>query len=99
MTQFNSHMDAALEQAHCAATRGEVPVGAVLTDASGAVVAADGNRTRERCDPTAHAEVNVIRAACAAAGRAAARARHRAGVAPALDRAGHRRGPCSADQR
>jgi tRNA(adenine34) deaminase len=61
-------MAAALAQARAAALRGEVPVGAVITDASGAVVAAAGNRTRELSDPTAHAEILAIRSACAAAG-------------------------------
>ncbi len=65
---FKSHMNQALEQARAAAGRGEVPVGAVIVDAQGRVVAAEGNRTRERNDPTAHAEILAIRAACAAAG-------------------------------
>lgn len=65
---FKSYMNQALEQARAAAARGEVPVGAVLVDAGGRVVAAAGNRTRELADPTAHAEVLAIRAACAAAG-------------------------------
>lgn len=65
---FKSHMAQALDEARAAAARGEVPVGAVLADASGAVVAAAGNRTRELNDPTAHAEILAIRAACAAAG-------------------------------
>ena len=68
MSPFTSHMETALEEARAAAQRGEVPVGAVLVDPAGRVVARDGNRTRELCDPTAHAEVQVIRAACAAAG-------------------------------
>ena len=62
-------MDMALDQARAAAARGEVPVGAVLTDAQGGVLAADGNRTRELADPTAHAEILVLRAAARAAGR------------------------------
>ncbi|HEY9039282.1 MAG TPA: nucleoside deaminase [Roseovarius sp.] len=66
--RFASHMDAALDEARAAAARGEVPVGAVLLDASGRVVAQAGNRTRELNDPTAHAEILAIRAACAAAG-------------------------------
>lgn len=66
--RFTSHMDAALAEARAAAARGEVPVGAVVVDPSGTVVAAAGNRTRELCDPTAHAEILALRAACAAAG-------------------------------
>ncbi len=65
---FRSHMDAALAEARAAATRGEVPVGAVVVAPSGEVVARAGNRTRELSDPTAHAEVLALRAACAAAG-------------------------------
>lgn len=65
--RFLSHMPAALDQARAAALRGEVPVGAVLCDPTGHPVAADGNRTRELFDPTAHAEVLTIRAACRAA--------------------------------
>lgn len=65
---FKSHMNQALTEARAAADRGEVPVGAVLVDASGRVLAAAGNRTRELNDPTAHAEILAIRAACAAAG-------------------------------
>ncbi|MGR3452440.1 nucleoside deaminase [Pseudooceanicola sp.] len=65
---FAPHMDTALEEARAAAARGEVPVGAVLVAPSGQVVARAGNRTRELSDPSAHAEMLVIRAACAAAG-------------------------------
>ena len=65
---FRSHMERALDEARAAAARGEVPVGAVVVDPSGTVVAAEGNRTRERCDPTAHAEILAIRAACARLG-------------------------------
>ncbi len=61
-------MQAALAQARAAAARGEVPVGAVVVAPDGRVVAAEGNRTRELDDPTAHAEILAIRAACAAAG-------------------------------
>ncbi|KPD12269.1 nucleoside deaminase [Phaeobacter sp. 11ANDIMAR09] len=63
---FKSHMDAALAEAQAAAARGEVPVGAVLVDPKGGIVARAGNRTRELSDPTAHAEVLVLRQACAA---------------------------------
>ncbi|KGJ02059.1 nucleoside deaminase [Paracoccus sphaerophysae] len=65
---FTSRMDDALTEARAAAARGEVPVGAVLCDPQGQVVATAGNRTRELSDPTAHAEILTIRAACAAAG-------------------------------
>ncbi|MFV2051899.1 nucleoside deaminase [Aliiroseovarius sp. YM-037] len=68
MSPFNSHMALALDQARAAAERGEVPVGAVLVNEAGAVVATAGNRTRELADPTAHAEILVIREACRAAG-------------------------------
>lgn len=66
---FNSQMDRALAQARAAAERGEVPVGAVIVAPDGRIVAEAGNRTRELNDPTAHAEVLAIRAACAALGR------------------------------
>ncbi|MGR3794104.1 nucleoside deaminase [Vannielia sp. SX4] len=65
---FTSHMEEALAEARAAAARGEVPVGAVLVAPGGEVVARAGNRTRELNDPSAHAEMLVIRAACAAAG-------------------------------
>lgn len=65
---FNRHMQAALDQARIAASLGEVPVGAVVVAPDGQVVAAAGNRTRASHDPTAHAEVLAIRAACAALG-------------------------------
>lgn len=65
---FESHMHAALEEARAAARRGEVPVGAVVVAPNGRVVAAAGNRTRELSDPTAHAEILALRAACGAAG-------------------------------
>lgn len=68
MSRFVSHMALALDQARAAALRGEVPVGAVVVDPAGRVAAAAGNRTRELADPTAHAEILAIRAACRAAG-------------------------------
>ena len=61
-----SYMELALDEARAAGVRGEVPVGAVIVDASGAVIARAGNRTRELSDPTAHAEIVAIRAACSA---------------------------------
>lgn len=58
----SSFMDLALAQARAAEDEGEVPVGAVLVNgATGQVVAAAGNRTETLCDPTAHAEMLVIR--------------------------------------
>lgn len=68
MIGFVSHMEAALAEAQAAGARGEVPVGAVIVSPDGLVVARAGNRTRELADPTAHAEVLAIRAACAGAG-------------------------------
>jgi tRNA(adenine34) deaminase len=65
---FRSHMAQALTEARAAAARGEVPVGAVVVAPDGRVVAAAGNRTRELNDPTAHAEILALRAACAGAG-------------------------------
>lgn len=58
-------MDAALEEARHAAERGEVPVGAVVVRGE-KILARTGNRTRELADPTAHAEMLAIRAACRA---------------------------------
>ncbi|MGI9038541.1 MAG: tRNA adenosine(34) deaminase TadA [Gemmatimonadota bacterium] len=60
-------MDRALEQARAAADAGEVPVGAVVLAPDGTVFAGR-NRTRELIDPTAHAEVVVLRAAAARLG-------------------------------
>ena len=57
-------MDDALEEAAKALERGEVPVGAVIVEASGDIIARAGNETRERLDPSAHAEVLAIRKAC-----------------------------------
>lgn len=67
--EFVSHMQAALDEARAAAGRGEVPVGAVVVSPVGAVVARAGNRTRELHDPTAHAEILAIRAACETLGQ------------------------------
>jgi tRNA(Arg) A34 adenosine deaminase TadA len=52
----------ALAEAKRAGARGEVPVGAVLLAADGALLAQDGNRIVEKRDPTAHAEMLVLRA-------------------------------------
>ena len=62
-------MALALAQAQEAGSRGEVPVGAVLVDSdSGAVLAQAGNQVEADRDPTAHAEMLVLRAACQAVG-------------------------------
>jgi tRNA(Arg) A34 adenosine deaminase TadA len=58
----------AFNEAEAAAARGEVPVGASIADAGGAIVASAGNRTIELKDPTAHAEILAIRAAAGAIG-------------------------------
>ncbi|MBG0799377.1 nucleoside deaminase [Methylocystis sp. L43] len=58
---------AAFEQARAAAAAGEVPVGAALMR-NGEIIAAAGNRTLRDRDPTAHAEMLVIRQACVAIG-------------------------------
>lgn len=68
-THITSPMELALAEAQAAAARGEVPVGAVIVSPGGQVVAQAGNRTRALNDPTAHAEVLAIRAACAQLGQ------------------------------
>jgi tRNA(Arg) A34 adenosine deaminase TadA len=63
-------MALAFAEAEAAAARGEVPVGAVLVEAAGGrVLARAGNRTEGAADPTAHAEILVLREAARAAGR------------------------------
>lgn len=61
-------MSIALAEAEAAAERGEVPVGAALVDAAGVVLAQNGNRVLGNKDPTAHAELLVLRAAAARLG-------------------------------
>ncbi|WP_456308289.1 nucleoside deaminase [Roseomonas rosulenta] len=58
-------MDLALREAAAAAARGEVPVGAVVTDAAGQVLAAAGNEVEARHDASAHAEILALRTAAA----------------------------------
>ena len=67
MQDTDDPMSRAFDEARAAAMRGEVPVGAVIIR-DGGVVAAAGNRTIADRDPTAHAEMLAIRAACAAVG-------------------------------
>ena len=63
------YMKVALEEARAAGDRDEVPIGAVVVRAdTGEIIARNGNRTLEHCDPTAHAEIMVIREACEKAG-------------------------------
>ncbi len=61
-------MRSAMEEAIAATLRSEVPIGAIITDESGKIIARAGNRTRELRDPTAHAEILAIRQACEQAG-------------------------------
>jgi tRNA(adenine34) deaminase len=56
-------MRRALEAAHEARSRGEVPVGACVVAGDGNMLASAGNRTRTDCDPTAHAEIIALREA------------------------------------
>jgi tRNA(adenine34) deaminase len=61
----NSPMARALDEARAAGAAGDVPVGAVLVDGNGDIVAAAGNRVERDRDPTAHAELLALRAAAA----------------------------------
>jgi tRNA(adenine34) deaminase len=61
-------MRRALDEARAAIAHDDVPVGAVVLDPTGEVVAADHNRKEQRQDPTAHAEILVLRSAAEAAG-------------------------------
>ena len=68
MTAPPSPMALALAEAKKAAALGEVPVGAVLVDSRGQILAAAGNRVEARRDATAHAEMLVLRAAAKSRG-------------------------------
>jgi tRNA(adenine34) deaminase len=57
---FTTAMDAALAEAAAAVEHDDVPIGAVLVDSDGAVVASDHNRREQLGDATAHAEMLVI---------------------------------------
>lgn len=61
-------MGVALSEARVAAEAGEIPVGAVILDASGAVIATGRNSRVGAPDPTGHAEINAIRSATGALG-------------------------------
>ena len=62
MTDDQKFMQMALEEARACAEAGEVPIGAVIV-CNGEVLARGGNRTIRDCDPTAHAEIVVLREA------------------------------------
>ncbi len=62
--QDHSFMRVAMEEAKAATLRDEVPIGAVIAGENGDIVAKAGNRTRDLNDPSAHAEILAIRAAC-----------------------------------
>ena len=61
-------MDLAFAEAHAAAARGEIPVGAIVVDAEGSVLASAGNQTEADDDPTAHAEIVALRRAASRLG-------------------------------
>ena len=63
-------MEVALEEARAAATRGEVPVGAVVLDPQGRILARAGNAVEAMHDAGAHAEMLALRAAAQALGSA-----------------------------
>ena len=61
-SNFTNFMSLALEEAELSAMRGEIPVGAIIVDSqNNMVMARSGNRVEELKDPTAHAEILVIR--------------------------------------
>ena len=65
---MEKYMRVALDLAREAAAAGEVPVGCVVFTRSGEIIGRGRNRREERSDATAHAEMEAIRAACAALG-------------------------------
>jgi tRNA(adenine34) deaminase len=69
LASFEPAMRAALAEAEAAAVGGDVPVGAVVLDPGGAVIARGRNRREADGDPTAHAELVAIRSAASAVGR------------------------------
>ena len=68
MTTYDEAMRLALVEAEAAVTTGDVPIGAVVLDASGDVIARACNAREARGDPTAHAEIDALRAASSVAG-------------------------------
>ncbi|OYN92706.1 tRNA-specific adenosine deaminase [Parenemella sanctibonifatiensis] len=67
-SRWQPAMSQALAEARAAVTAGEIPVGAVVLDPAGQIVAGAGNRRERDADPTAHAEVVAMRQAAAALG-------------------------------
>jgi tRNA(Arg) A34 adenosine deaminase TadA len=61
----HAHMTRALEEARRAAAAGEAPIGAILVAADGSILASAGNAPIAAHDPTAHAEIRVLREAAA----------------------------------
>jgi tRNA(Arg) A34 adenosine deaminase TadA len=68
MSDDQTLMTLALDEARKAADQGEAPIGAVLVDAQGAVLAAAGNAPIATCDPTGHAEIRCLRVAASSLG-------------------------------
>jgi tRNA(adenine34) deaminase len=66
--QHEKRMQLALQEAEKAGQKGEIPIGAILVDESGNVLSAAHNQTIALADPTAHAEILVMRAAARAVG-------------------------------
>ena len=60
----DTKMELAILEAKKAAEREEMPVGALIENRNGEIIALEGNRCRQLSDPTAHAEILAIRKAC-----------------------------------
>jgi tRNA(adenine34) deaminase len=68
MTPYDEAMRLALDEARAAVDTGDVPIGAVVLDPAGAVVAKARNEREARGDPTAHAEILALRSAASVVG-------------------------------
>lgn len=68
MTSYEHWMTAAIAQASLASASDDVPVAALIVDASGEIISRGHNEREKHSDPTAHAEIVAIRAAAAARG-------------------------------
>ena len=82
--EYGEWMQRAVVEARGAAASGDVPVGALVFDASGTLIAAAHNERELRQDPTAHAEILALRAAAESARRLAASRHHSRGHAGAV---------------